>query len=62
MATAKYVKVVDADDSVNTDNLDDFLSFLSENDVDLALSDFTLVNEDRIETKREYYLLSLKNN
>lgn len=55
VATAKYVKVVDADDSVNTDNLDDFLSFLSENDVDLALSDFTLVNEDRIETKKISY-------
>lgn len=55
VATAKYVKVVDADDSVNTDNLDDFISFLSENDVDLALSDFTLVNEDRIETKEISY-------
>lgn len=59
MATAKYVKVVDADDSVNTDNLDDFLSFLSENDVDLALSDFTLVNEDRIETKRFLIILEI---
>lgn len=55
VATAKYVKVVDADDSVNTENLDDFVSFLAEHDVDLALSDFTLVNEDRIETKKISY-------
>ena len=55
VATAKYVKVVDADDSVNTGNLDDFVSFLAEHDVDLALSDFTLVNEERIETKTISY-------
>lgn len=55
VATAKYVKVVDADDSVNTENLDDFVSFLSENDVDLALSDFVLVDENRIETKKISY-------
>ena len=55
IATAKYVKVVDADDSVNTGNLDDFVSFLAEHDVDLALSDFTLVNEERIETKTISY-------
>lgn len=55
VATAKYVKVVDADDSVNTENLDDFISFLSENDVDLALSDFVLVDENRIETKKISY-------
>lgn len=55
VATAKYVKVVDADDSVNTGNLDDFVSFLAEHDVDLALSDFTLVNEERMETKKISY-------
>lgn len=51
----KYVKVVDADDSVDTDNLDEFISFLCENDVDLALSDFVLVNEDRVVTKEIFY-------
>ncbi len=55
VATAKYIKVVDADDSVNTKNLDEFISFLSENDVDLALSDFIQVNEDRIEIKKITY-------
>lgn len=57
VAKGKYVKVVDADDSVNTDNLDEFISFLCENDVDLALSDFVLVNEDRIVTKEIVYHL-----
>lgn len=55
VAKGKYVKVVDADDSVDTDNLDEFISFLCENDVDLALSDFVLVNEDRVVTKEIVY-------
>lgn len=55
VAKGKYVKVVDADDSVDTDNLDEFISFLCENDVDLALSDFVLVDEDRIVTKEIVY-------
>lgn len=55
VAKGKYVKVVDADDSVDTDNLDEFISFLCENDVDLALSDFVLVDEDRVVTKEIFY-------
>ncbi len=55
VATAKYVKVVDADDSVDTDNLDEFISFLCENDVDLALSDFVLVDENRTVSKKISY-------
>lgn len=58
VARGKYVKVVDADDSVDTDNLDEFISFLCENDVDLALSDFVLVNEDRVVTKEIFYNFS----
>lgn len=52
---AKYVKVVDADDSVNTSHLDEFITFLSNNDVDLALSDFVLVDEERVEFKNISY-------
>lgn len=52
---AKYVKVVDADDSVNTSCLDEFITFLSNNDVDLALSDFVLVDEERVEFKSITY-------
>ena len=49
VATGEYVKVVDADDSVDTQNLDKFISFLNEHDVDLVLSDFVLVDENRSE-------------
>lgn len=52
----KYIKVVDADDSVDTLCLDEFITFLCNNDVDLALSDFVLVNENREEMKRISYL------
>ena len=55
VASGKYVKVVDADDSVNTENLDEFITFLSKNDVDLAVSDFVLVDEDRVAFKDEVY-------
>lgn len=55
VVTAKYVKVVDADDSVDSENLDDFISFLDGIDVDLALSDFVLVNENRVVTKEISY-------
>lgn len=55
VASGKYVKVVDADDSVNTENLDEFISFLCDNDVDLAVSDFVLVDEDRVAFKYEVY-------
>lgn len=55
VVNAKYVKVVDADDSVDTVHLDEFITFLSENDVDLALSDFVLVDEDRVEFKHISY-------
>lgn len=46
-ATGKYVKVVDADDSVDTGNFGRFLSFLTETDADLVLSDFAVVNPQR---------------
>lgn len=49
VATGEYVKVIDADDSVDTQNLDEFISFLNEYDVDLVLSDFVLVDENRSE-------------
>ena len=55
VATGQYVKVVDADDSVDTQNLDEFITFLQEHDVDLALSDFVLVDEQRVEQKSVSY-------
>ena len=44
-ATGKYVKVLDADDSFNTQNLDKFIEFLQHQDSDLILTDFSVVNE-----------------
>lgn len=46
-ATGKYIKILDADDSFDTENFGRFLAFLQETDVDLILSDFAKVNEDR---------------
>lgn len=54
-ASGNYIKVVDADDSVDTANLDEFISFLEKNNVDLALSDFAIVNENREITKSVSY-------
>ncbi|MGM9767305.1 MAG: glycosyltransferase family 2 protein [Candidatus Cryptobacteroides sp.] len=56
-ATAEYVKVVDADDSVDTFNLDLFINFLRDNRLDLALSDFTWVDTERNKLKETTYLL-----
>ncbi len=51
LATGKYVKVLDADDSFDTGSFDSFISFLSGEDADLVLSDFDIVNEnDQIES------------
>lgn len=44
VATGKYVKVLDADDSFDTNGLDAFLSQLSKTDADLVLSDYVKVS------------------
>ena len=46
-ATGKYVKVLDADDSFDTEHFGHFISFLEETDADLVLSDFAVVDTDR---------------
>lgn len=45
-AIGQYVKVLDADDSLYTDSLAAFISFLDGIDVDLIINDFSKVNED----------------
>lgn len=45
-ATGKYVKVLDADDSFNTENFEIYLGKLASIDVDLVISDFVFKNED----------------
>lgn len=46
-AAGKYVKVLDADDSFDTDNFCCFLDFLQNTDADLVVSDFVVVDEDK---------------
>lgn len=46
-ARGKYVKILDADDSFESANLEDFISFLKDNDADLVLSAFAVVGNDR---------------
>lgn len=44
-AKGKFVKVLDADDYFNTDVFDRFISFLAQQDVDMVISDFCIVDE-----------------
>lgn len=46
-ACGKYIKILDADDSFDTQNFEYFLSFLKETDADLILSDFAVVDTER---------------
>lgn len=56
-ASGKYVKVLDADDCFNTNTLESFIDYLSENDADLVLTDFVVVDEnDKIDDELTYDL------
>lgn len=50
-ATGKYIKILDADDYFNTSNFTQYIKFLNENDADLIISDFQIVNENYEVTK-----------
>lgn len=60
LATGKYVKVLDADDSFDTANLDIFLEFLCRIDADLVLSDFEVVDENRVHKNTTHYGFPIK--
>ena len=45
-AVGKYIKVLDADDTFETNNFSDYLEFLVNNDVDCVISDMMQVDED----------------
>lgn len=45
-ARGKYVKILDADDSAESKNLEEFVKFLGETDVDLVITDYRKVGED----------------
>ncbi len=56
-ATGKYFKVLDADDSFNTENLCEYIKFLRKLDVDLVMSDFMIVDQSNdINTTIDYKL------
>ena len=53
----KYVKILDADDTFDTQNLEEFVKILSEINVDLVITNFLLVDENGSiikETKGEF--------
>lgn len=56
-ATGKYIKILDSDDSFNTDNFSLFISFLVDEDADLIVSDFDIVDENRRINKSIHYNL-----
>lgn len=58
IATGKYVKVLDADDSFDTANFEDYLRYLENVDVDMVITPYTIVDETGNERSIETYDLS----
>ena len=58
-ATGRYIKILDADDSFDTDNFGLFISFLTDADADLIVSDYDIVDENRKINKSICYDLSV---
>lgn len=57
VATGKYIRILDADDSYNTENFARFLQILSSIDADLILTDYNLVdNKGNILERRSFDL------
>lgn len=46
-AKGKYIKILDADDSFDTQNLGRYIKFLQKTEADLILSDFAVVDTDK---------------
>ena len=55
IAKGKYVKVLDADDSFDTNHFEDYLRFLAGVDVDMVITPYVIVDEDGRERQREMY-------
>lgn len=45
-ATGKYFKMVDGDDWVKTENMKEYIEFLEKNDVDMVVTNFSLVDNE----------------
>lgn len=56
-AKGKYIKILDADDSFDTENFERFIDFLCNTDADLVVSDFAIVDEERTVKKTVNYCL-----
>ena len=56
-ATGKYIKVLDADDSFERNNINDYISFLETCEADLVISNYVIVNENG-ETTKSYHFSS----
>lgn len=54
-ATGIYVKVLDADDSFDTANLEDYLSYLGDVDVDMVITPYAIVDEAGNQKSSEVY-------
>lgn len=59
-AKGKYVKVLDADDSFDTAHFEEFVAFLLGIDADLVLSDFAVVNKERLYQRTIRYDFPIK--
>lgn len=54
-ATGKYIRVLDDDDSFDTDNFEKFITWLRNQDVDLVLSDYCIVDESGTITSERHF-------
>ena len=59
IATGKYVKVLDADDSFDATNFEGYLRFLAGVDVDMVITPYVIVDEEGRERRREMYDLPM---
>lgn len=58
LANGKYVKVLDADDDFNTNNLADYIRFLNGVNVDMVVTPYAVVDETGCEKSLEKYDLA----
>jgi len=56
-ATGKYIKILDADDTYDTNNFKSFLEFLRETEADCVISDMVEVNEEGVRGELHSYSL-----
>lgn len=60
-ASGKYIKVLDADDSFNSNQFNEFVNSLTNIDTDLVLTDFSIVDENDKVTENYIYSSKFEN-